>query len=82
MNALTDSVARLLAPRPPRNLPPLHASPQRLGNGRVELLIYPAATTADRLAAARALLDGTAWSVTLRMEEGATRNPEASHAAR
>lgn len=70
MNAITDSVSRLHAARPPRNLPPLHVTPQRFGNGRVEILLYPTATTADRLAAARALLDGTAWRVALQMEEG------------
>jgi len=61
-------VARLLAAQNPP-LPPVGASPTRYGNGAVEILIYPAATIADRLAAARTLLDGTPWRVALDVEE-------------
>jgi hypothetical protein len=44
--------------------PPLHAMPRRFGNGRVEVQVYPAATAADRVAAAVTLLEGTGWRVT------------------
>jgi hypothetical protein len=53
----------------PRNLPPLGVRPERHGNGRVEILIYPAATDADRLAAAMTLLHGTRYAVAARMKE-------------
>lgn len=41
--------------------PPIGVPPQRFGNGRVELQIYPHATTTDRLAAAVTLLAGTGF---------------------
>ena len=59
-------------PAPP--LPPVGlATPARYGNGAVEILIYPAATIADRLAAARTLLAGTPWRVALDVAEGPER---------
>lgn len=48
--------------------PPLGAQPARFGNGRVELLIYAAATEADRIAGAVTLLAGTPFHVTPRPE--------------
>ena len=64
-----------LAPRRPpptplaTNLPPRGVAPQRIGNGRVEILIYPAATEADRVAAALTLLHATRFDVSARMKE-------------
>lgn len=55
--------------RPAAPLPPCGVEPTRYGNGRVEIRIYPGATTADRLAAARALLHATAWRVALAIED-------------
>jgi hypothetical protein len=68
MNARVSPIRPgMFATAPPA--PPIGAAPRRYGNGRVEIQIYPAATTADRLAAARLLLDGTPWRVALDMEE-------------
>lgn len=49
--------------------PPIGAAPARYGNGRVEIQVYPGATMQDRLAAAHTLLEGSAWTVALRIEE-------------
>jgi hypothetical protein len=55
--------ARILPLRPP-HAPPLHANPDRFGNGRVEVQVYPAASAADRVQAAVTLLRGTGYRVT------------------
>lgn len=64
MNAMTWLRRPLTPPAPP-----IGVSPARYGNGAIEIQIYPAATIADRLAAARTLLDGTAWRVALDIED-------------
>jgi hypothetical protein len=70
MNALAP---RRPPPTPlPRDLPPIGARPERHGNGRVEILIYPAATEADRVAAALTLLHGTRWAAALNPKETLT----------
>lgn len=54
-------------PRPtplPAAPPPIGAAPQRFGNGRIELQLYPAATAHDRIAAAALLLSGTGFAIT------------------
>lgn len=66
MNALTRPAAAPAAP-------PIGARPERWGKGRVEVQLYPGATTADRLAAARTLLAGTAWTVALEIADRAPR---------
>jgi hypothetical protein len=48
--------------------PPAGAHPARYGHGRVELLIHPGATEADRIAGAVTLLAGTPFHVSKRLE--------------
>lgn len=61
MNAIAALNRRAVAAPP---APPIGARPERWGNGRIELQLYPAATQADRIAAAVALLAGTGFRVT------------------
>jgi hypothetical protein len=69
MNALAPRRPPRIAPAP--DLPPIGVQPEKLGNGRVEIQIYPAATEADRVAAAMTLLHGTRFDVAARMKESA-----------
>lgn len=48
--------------------PPAGVKPDRYGNGRVELLLYPGVTEHDRIAAAATLLAGTPFHVAPRPE--------------
>ena len=75
MNAFTWPRRPLTPPAPP-----IGVRPDRYGNGNIEILIYPSATTADRIAAAVTLLQGTPWRVALDIAEHPAReNVDARH---